>query len=81
MFSKGGSLAFYSAAEFCDIVRAVISQLAAFKIAPCVFVGIEFGSIGGQEFNMEAGMVCPKCLDLLAAMRIEAIPNHENLAT
>ena len=59
-----------------------IAQLNAFQIAPDALIGIQFWSIAGQLFQPDTlrRPGAEKVLDCTAAVRGNAIPDHQELA-
>ncbi len=65
--------------QFIHIVGAVIAQRVTFEVIPAVFIGIQFGRIRRQEFDVQAGMPIEKFTNIFSAMSIQTIPNQKHI--
>ena len=63
------------AVQFLEVVGTVIAQRVTFEMIPTVFIGIQFGRVRGQEFDVQARMSSEKFANLFSPMSIQSIPN------
>lgn len=65
--------------QFIHIVGAVVAQRVTFEVIPSVFIGIQFGRIGRQEFGVQARMPIEKISNLLPPMGVQTIPDQKHM--
>jgi len=68
-------------AELAEVSRAEVGKLVSFPVAPDVFDGIQFGSVGRQVLECQTPVLGrDKVPDHSAAVLPEAIPDHQGVS-
>lgn len=62
-------------------MRTVVAQGVPFEVIPTVLVGIQFRCVRRQELDVQARVASEEFVDFFAAMRVQSIPDHEDVAT
>ncbi len=83
-FGLGGAQASTSLAQgglqFIQIVGASIGQVVV-HLVPHAFIGVEFGRIGGEAFEVEPREPTAEHADRLALVGLAVVPDHDDVAT
>ena len=63
-----------------QVTKGCIGEGVGFQVRPKVFGRIEFGGIGREEDRMQARRACNEVLGLGRAVRVETIPQQNDVA-
>ena len=64
--------------QLLDVLGAVVGQRAAFEVRPSVFIGIEFGGISGQVFEMDPTGATQPSVQEFAAVGLKVVPHNDD---
>jgi hypothetical protein len=62
--------------QFVHIIRAVVGQGTILEVSPAVLIGVEFGRIRREEFQMQTPAASQPLPQLPALVRPESVPHH-----
>jgi hypothetical protein len=65
--------------EGVEVVRPAVGQ-RALRLAPDAFIGIEFGSVAGEVFDMKARMPDQEAADVIAFVNLAVVPEKDHVA-